>query len=61
MSFENYEDIRVIRKEGQNCGFDPPLTKNIYEELVSSLWINAYFESWVKLLRPLHSTLKALR
>ena len=25
MSFEKYEDIRVIRKEGRNRGFDPPL------------------------------------
>jgi hypothetical protein len=27
MSFEKYEEIGVIRKEGQNFGFDPPLRK----------------------------------
>jgi hypothetical protein len=36
-------------KDGWNCGFESFFEKTFYEELISSLCIKVYFESWVKL------------
>ena len=43
-------------KEGQNREFDPSLRKTFYYELLSSLCIGAYIESWRILLGSPFST-----
>ena len=39
-------------KEGWKCGFWSLIEKTCHQELVSSLCVSSYFESWAKLLGP---------